>query len=140
MNRKPAWRRLSWPDWLGVAVLAAIFALGAFLLFYNLDGRLLWGDEAETAVLARNITRFGLPYTDDGRNVISLYGPSIDNNADGLWTWSPWLQEYIAAASFCLFGPSTWSARIPFAGIGFLSGVYLRHRGGSADRIACANP
>jgi hypothetical protein len=99
--------------------------MGAFLLFYNLDGRLLWGDEAETALLARNITRFGLPRTDDGRNVITLYGPAVDGNAAGLWIWSPWLQEYVAAASFSLFGPSTWSARIPFVVIGFLSGVYL---------------
>ncbi len=116
---------LSWRKWFGIAVLLGIFGLGAFLLFYNLEGRLLWGDEAETAVLARNVTRFGLPRTDDGRNVITLYGTAVDGNADGLWTWSPWLQEYVAAASFGLFGPSTWSARIPFAAIGFLSGVYL---------------
>ncbi len=33
----------------------ALLLLAAFGLFSNLDDRLLWGDEAETAVLAVNI-------------------------------------------------------------------------------------
>ena len=40
--------------------------LEGFLLFYQLDNRLLWGDEAETALLAKNVLRFGIPKTTDG--------------------------------------------------------------------------
>jgi 4-amino-4-deoxy-L-arabinose transferase-like glycosyltransferase len=96
-----------------------LLAFGLFLLFYHLDVRLLWGDEAETATLARNVLRFGYPKTFDGLNRISLFGAKIDNAAD-TWVWSPWLQEYVAAASFFLFGPTTWAARAPFALIGWL--------------------
>jgi hypothetical protein len=67
-------------------LLAAIVGGGVCLLFYRLDDRLLWGDEAETAVLARNVTRLGLPYTDDGRNVVRLYGSEIASSAHGVWT------------------------------------------------------
>jgi hypothetical protein len=100
-------------------------ALSAFLLFYNLDGRLLWGDEAETAVLAKNTVHFGVPKTFDGRNRITLYGAGIDGNEDDLWVLSPWLQEYAAAASFKLFGFNTAAARAPFALIAWLSLILL---------------
>ncbi len=90
-----------------------IAALAVFSLCWNLGDRLLWGDEAETALLAVNITKYGVPLVDDGRNVISLYD-GRDANEDGLWVWSPWLDEYLAAASFTLFGKSTVSARLPF--------------------------
>ena len=100
------------------ALYGLLVALGFLLLFWNLDGRLLWGDEAETATLARNVVRFGYPKTFDGVNRISLYGPNVDSAADA-WVWSPWLQEYVAAASFAVFGTTTWAARAPFALIGW---------------------
>ncbi|MDD4005452.1 MAG: hypothetical protein PHW69_09685 [Elusimicrobiaceae bacterium] len=102
--------------------------LGAYLLFYNLGGRVLWADEAETALLARNINRFGVPRIYDGKNTVSVLGPAIDANDRGLWTWAPWLDKYIAAASFKLGGESTLSARLPFAAAGFaafLLAIYL---------------
>jgi 4-amino-4-deoxy-L-arabinose transferase-like glycosyltransferase len=102
-----------------VAAYGGLLALGLFLLFYNLDGRLLWGDEAETGVLARNVLRFGYPKTFDGLNNVSVYGTGIDSVGTA-WVWSPWLQEYVAAASFLLFGATTWAARAPFALIGWL--------------------
>lgn len=108
-------------------VYAAIGLLTAFTLFYHLDDRLLWGDEAETAVLAVNITRFGVPRTDDSRNHITLHGADVDGNADGLWVWSPWADEYVAAASFALFGQNTLAARLPFAVLAFVS-VFLLGR------------
>ena len=85
-------------------------AFAFFLLFYNLDGHLLWGDEAETAVLAKNVVQFGVPRTFDGTNYILLHG-RMDENRDHVWIWSPWLQEYFAASSFVLFGSTTWAAR-----------------------------
>ena len=101
--------------------LAAVFF---FLAFCNLDGRLLWGDEAETAVLAKNILKFGVPRVDDGINHVTLHGDNIDAR-NSVWTWSPWLQEYVTAASFAIFGPTTWAARAPFAFIGWLAVLLL---------------
>jgi len=91
-----------------------IFITVAFGLFYNLDDRLLWGDEAETAVLAYNITKWGVPKTTDGKNIITLLGLRQDSNENEIWIWSPWLDEYLAAASFILFGKNTFAARFPF--------------------------
>jgi 4-amino-4-deoxy-L-arabinose transferase-like glycosyltransferase len=103
---------------------ALFLAFAFFLLFYHLDNHLLWGDEGETAVLAKNVTRFGVPRTFDGTNYILLHNQR-DENRDHVWVWSPWLQEYLAAGSFVLFGPTTWAARAPFALIGWCSLVAL---------------
>jgi len=100
------------------------FAFTFFLLFYHLDNHRLWGDEGETAVLARNVAQFGVPRTFDGTNYILLHNQR-DENRDHVWVWSPWLQEYIAAGSFVLFGSTTWAARAPFALIGWCSLVAL---------------
>jgi hypothetical protein len=104
------------PRVIGIASMyVALAAVVFFFAFYNLGGRALWGDEAETATLARNILKFGLPKVDDGVNHISLHGDKYDAR-DGIWTWSPWLQEYVAAASFAAFGTTTWAARAPGCG------------------------
>ncbi len=103
---------------------ATILALAGFLLFYHLDNHLLWGDEAETAVLAKNVMQFGVPRTFDGTNYILLHGPK-DENRNHVWIWSPWLQEYLAAGSFIVLGPTTWAARAPFALMGWCSLVAL---------------
>ena len=89
-------------------------AFACFLLFYHLDNHLLWGDEGETAVLAKNVMQFGVPRTFDGTNYILLHGRR-DENRDHVWIWSPWMQEYFAASSFILLGPTTWAARAPFS-------------------------
>ena len=131
-----------------LASYGLLLAFGFFLLFYHLDGRLLWGDEAETATLARNVVRFGYPKTFDGLNHISLYGTSTDNIGN-VWVWSPWLQQYVTAASFLVFGPTTWAARAPFALIGWLCmpllgwvvyRIYRQHRSALAAMalLACS--
>lgn len=104
---------------------AALFGLAAFLCLWQLDDRRLWGDEAETAVLAVNVVRFGLPVTVDGRNEITNLPDRQDANDDHLWTWSPWLDEYIAAASIRALGPTTLAARLPFALIGLAAIVMV---------------
>jgi hypothetical protein len=85
----------------------------------------LWGDEAETAILAKNVLHFGVPKTFDGRNRITLYGAGIDGNKEDVWVLSPWLQEYGAATSFSVFGANTAAARAPFALIAWLSLILL---------------
>jgi hypothetical protein len=103
-----------------IGFYSVLLALAAVLLFYNLGDRFLWSDEAETAVLAKNVSKFGVPRTTDGVNYITLYGADIDGNANNIWTLSPWAQEYVAAASFRIFGSTTWASRAPFALIGWI--------------------
>lgn len=113
------------PGVIGIAGLySGLAALVFFLAFCNLDGRLFWGDEAETALLAKNILKFGAPKTGDGVNHISVNGYQYDER-NGIWTWSPWLPQYLTAASFAVFGPSTWAGRAPFAFVGWLSVILL---------------
>jgi hypothetical protein len=107
-----------------VGSYVAMLAFAGFLLFSHLDNHLLWGDEGETAVLARNVMRYGIPRTFDGTNYILLHGQR-DENQNHVWIWSPWMQEYLAAGSFKLFGPTTWAARAPFALIGWGSLLVL---------------
>ena len=113
--------RIAVPIAYGLLLGAALF-----FSFYRLDARPLWGDEAETATLARNILRSGVPTTGDGVNeitLLTLLGRDVVASKNGVWTWSPWLQEYVAAGSFAVFGPTTWAARAPFALIGWLAVV-----------------
>ena len=60
-------QRVAVPIAYGLLLGAALF-----LCFYRLDARLLWGDEAETATLARNVLHFGVPKTSDGLNETTL--------------------------------------------------------------------
>jgi len=100
-------------------LLVIILALGAFLLLFHLDHRPFWQDEAETAGLARNVLKYGVPLAFDGVNTISQeQGREYDQNY--LWRWSPWLQIYIAAAAFKLGGPTTFMGRLPFAIMGLV--------------------
>ena len=101
-----------------VVAYVLLFASAFWLLFCHLDSHLLWGDEAETAVLAQNVLQFGVPQTTDGTNYILLHG-TIDETPTHVWIWSPWMQNYVAASSFLLFGQTTWAARAPFALIGW---------------------
>ena len=100
--------------------LLAILLLGSVLLFKNLDNIYLWQDEAETALLAQNILTYGYPRAWDGKNIISQ-NAERDFNQHYVWTWSPWLQLYITAGSFRLFGANTLAARFPFVLIAIAS-------------------
>ncbi len=97
--------------------LVIILALGAFLLLYHLDHRPFWQDEAETACLAKNVLKYGVPRAYDGVNIISQEeGHEFGHNY--LWRWSPWLQIYVAAAAFKIGGLTTYAGRFPFAVLG----------------------
>jgi 4-amino-4-deoxy-L-arabinose transferase-like glycosyltransferase len=107
-------------------VLWAILALASVLLFWGLGDRCLWQDEAETALLGRNILRFGRPIAFDGVNVISQEA-SKEFGPDYLWRWSPWIQFYIAAGSFAVLGQTTLAARLPFTFLAFLAILLTYH-------------
>lgn len=72
----------------------------------------LWTDEAETALFARNINKFGIPIAWDGINIIGYQGLLFNDNL--LNNISPWPQFYLVAIFFKLFGESSLSARLPF--------------------------
>ena len=105
-------------------VAVAVTIVAAVLIFTQLDQRLLWVDEAETALLGRSILVHGVPTAWDGTNVVSQevgkeFGP------DYVWRWTPWLAKYLVAGSFALFGESTFTARMPFALLGLLAVVSM---------------
>jgi hypothetical protein len=103
-----------------------LLALAAFLLLYGLDNRPFWQDEAETAGLAKNVLKYGVPRAYDGLNIISQeQGREYD--ADFLWRWSPWLQICVAAAGFSLGGLTTLAGRLPFALMG-LACIFMVYR------------
>lgn len=103
-----AWWRDPWA-W-GLLVAAAL------LLLPNLESSgLLWQDEAETAVLAKNTLAFGYPKAFDGINRVN---PMLPTGPGDSWTYHPWLQFYVTAAAFGLWGATTASARLPFALLG----------------------
>jgi hypothetical protein len=93
------------------------------LLFANIGSGFLWADEGDTAVLARNITKFGFPRAWDGTTFMdSDFGARV--NSDLVMVSSPWLQYYVTAASFVLFGQNTFAARFPFALIGLFTIIF----------------
>lgn len=109
---------------------AALYAaLGAIALFVHLRGlgaSALWQDEAETAVLAERILERGLPYVNDGRNLVSQ-NQGRDADERGVWSYSPWLALYAAAAGIAALGTTASAARLPFA-LCALGALVLLHR------------
>ena len=112
-------KRLRWDPWL-----MGILAVGAVLMLANLGNGRLWQDEAETAVLGRNILHFGYPCAFDGVNLVN---PTLPTQGNYAWTYHSWLPIYLAAGSFSLLGVNTVSARLPFALLG-LASLWIGYR------------
>src|SRR5437660_9423755 len=115
------WERLRshWP-------FALLAALALALLLVNLGSDYLWADEGDTAVLASNILKFGVPKAWDGVTFMdSDFGAR--ENEQLVMVSSPWVQYYLTAGSFLVFGQNTFAARFPFALAGWMSilGVYF---------------
>ena len=80
----------------------------------------LWEDEGDTAALAVNVLKFGVPKAWDGHAFLdSDHGARL--NRDLVMVTHPWVQYYLAAGSFFIFGQNTLAARIPFALSAWLS-------------------
>ncbi|MBN2011809.1 hypothetical protein JW960_20940 [candidate division KSB1 bacterium] len=110
-----------WPH-----VLLLLVAYFAFV--WRLDGSLLWRDEATTACWSRSMVenQWIVPRVWDGEQ-LAVQGPKgHDFNDHFLPSMQSWLQFYVTAASFAVFGVSTFAARSPFALLGFLGIVLLR--------------
>ena len=89
-----------------LGALLGLLVLGALLICPNLGNRYLWEDEAETALLARNVLRFGQPVAFDGVHLISQEC-GVDSDARYVWRQTGWLPIYVTATSFAWLGEST---------------------------------
>jgi 4-amino-4-deoxy-L-arabinose transferase-like glycosyltransferase len=102
-----------------VLFLCSVLLLAAGLLLCRLDDIYLWQDEAETALVARNLLAFGLPLSTDGRVWVQQSGESFaEFTSDYVWIYHSWLQYVLVAASFALLGPTTLAARLPSVLVG----------------------
>jgi hypothetical protein len=101
-------------------LILLLVVASAVLLFWRLDGALLWRDETTTATWARLMAEKGawLPYVVDDGQLIVQGSDGHDFNSRMLPGMQGWLQFYVAAAAFKLFGVSTLTARLPFALLG----------------------
>lgn len=112
-NRPRTIVRSHWP-------IALIATLALVLLFANLGSDYLWADEGDTAVLAASIVKYGVPKAWDGVTFTdSDKGARV--NDELVMVSHPWLQYYLAAASFLVFGQNTFAARFPFALAGWIT-------------------
>ena len=110
--------------WYRDPFLWVALLVGAAFLYIRLGQQTLWQDEAETAILARNLLRFGYPKAFDGLNLVwdpQGYGPNF------AWIYHPWGTFYLTALSFKLCGISTLAARAPCALLGWLT-ILLTYR------------
>lgn len=121
--------------WL-IIVLAVISSV---LIFTNLGADYLWEDEGDTAALASNILKFGVPKAWDGAAFLdSDHGARL--NRDLVMVTHPWVQYYLTAGSFLLFGQNTFAARFPFAVASWMSILlvyFFLWRSTDSRRIAC---
>jgi len=108
---------ISRDDWVAIGLLVC----SAALLFIHLGDTYLWQDEAETAVLSRNTFRYGFPHISDG--IHTMYAAISNSRVSQAWLHHPWMQFYLAAVSFKVFGATTWAARAPFALLGLGSTI-----------------
>jgi 4-amino-4-deoxy-L-arabinose transferase-like glycosyltransferase len=105
-----------WSHWPFVTVAV----LGLALLLTNLGTDYLWADEGDTAVLASSVLKFGVPKAWDGVTFTDS-DLGVRENQQLVMVGTPWVQYYVAAASFLLFGQNTFATRLPFALAGWFS-------------------
>jgi hypothetical protein len=105
-------------------VIILFFLIIAYLSLHRLDNTYFWGDEAHVGIIARNFLSTGQLTGWDGRNLYAYWnGGALDKN---LRTVDAPLDIWVCAASFKLFGQSTWSGRIPFVIIGLIGlGIFI---------------
>ncbi len=126
-------------DWIPLVV---VLLLALYPLFAGLGTTILWEDEADTAIFARNIARFGLPLAWDGKTFTdSDNGKRVAPSLFGVplvMVGTPWLPYYATAASFAAFGESSLTARLPFAlaSLGTVALLYALMRRATGDRRA----
>ena len=117
-----------------LALVFGAMVLSAALVLPRLGQRLFWDDEANTAIYARNLLRFGRITAWDGRNLCGYgWGGALGDDL-GQELRVPTLPAYFAAASMALLGQTTFAGRLPFAlagvvSVGLLAVWMRRHLG-----------
>ncbi len=107
--------------WLQPNALVFYFTLlAALLAFKGLGLNDFWDDEANTAVIGRNLLKTGELTAWDGRNLLS-YGMGGQLTEDMKKLTHPPLQYVVAAAGLWFFGDSTAGIRFFFVLIGLLT-------------------
>lgn len=102
-----------------ILVVGISLVYGVFLVLGGW-AHTLWGDEAETALYARSILQYGVPRGWDGVNLMG-FADGATLHANTLITSNPWPQYYLVAASFAVFGESSFAARLPFIFLAIIS-------------------
>jgi hypothetical protein len=100
-----------------------ILLLGCLACTYvslaHLHNTYFWDDEAHVGIIAKNFLATGHFTGWDGRNLFAFRdGTLLDTH---LRVINPPLEYLVTAASFRLFGASTWAGRFPFVIAGLLS-------------------
>ena len=117
-----------------IVLLFLLISAFVFSLFKNISFPLLWNDEAETAVFAERILKYGYPKVHDGKNTLYLLELPRDaglNHKIDAYVGSGWGQYY-----FCVIGNllakntsgiyvKTALLRMPFAFIGLLGLIVI---------------
>lgn len=109
---------------LNTPILVVILLIAALFSFANLGDRLLWQDEAEIAIVARNISQTKVPSAWDGRNIVSQQSGS-EFGDDFVWRWSAWGTHYLAYLGMKIFGETPFGFRSLFALFGVLTVLAL---------------
>ena len=123
---------------LELIAIAIIGCIATVLLFWNLTQTYLWQDEANTAVLAVRVLKYGKPLGYDGKNIITndsfaaeeqstlnqrtkhpefaldYYIQRGDLRPDTTWKFHPYGQFLWAAIGLKVLGQTTLGARVPF--------------------------
>src|SRR4249920_142775 len=101
-------------DRIEMTAAVILAAVASLLVFPNLGRQALWQDEGQTAVVAQNVLRTGLPSASDGKNLVSIFADHRDIRS-GLSTWQPFAPVYAAAGTMAIGGQNAAAARFPFA-------------------------
>ena len=93
-----------------------------FLLFFRVNNRTLFVDEATTALLGENVRKYLIPRVWDGVNLVTSSVNGNEFNESLVYIKHNWLPYYWAA--FCqLFGSGITEMRVGFAFIGLIGYV-----------------
>lgn len=111
-------------DTRGWLALGLVVVISLLLLLPRLGSSCLDGEEASIALLAQSVLERGYPYAETRLGLVTQEW-GRDANRYGVWVLTPWLPIYLCAASFKVFGVSSYAARLPFAFAGVLSAVLL---------------
>ena len=107
-----------------IVLLVGVFCIAAVLAFTGLTNHPFWDDEANTAIIGKNLLQTGHFSAWDGVNVFGYrFGADLDENLNNIG--DPPLQHVVAAAGIWLFGETTFGGRIIFMFAGLLALIPL---------------